>query len=90
MSDIFRDYSFGGWLRTYRKEKKVGLREMARAIDKDASFYCKIEKSELNPPANRKTLEMLTKPLDLHKSQFEFLLSLAYQHHLSKLQERFK
>lgn len=90
MSDITRDYSFGGWLRSFRIEKQIGLREMSRTLDIDASAYCKIEKSELSPPNSKEKLEKLVKPLELDKSRFDMLISLAYQHHLSKLQSRFK
>lgn len=90
MSDIFRDYSFGGWLRHWRLEKEIGLREMSRAIEKDPAHYCKIEKSELDPPKTREDLARLTAPLKLNKDQFEMMVSLSYQHHLSKLKEKFK
>lgn len=90
MSDIARDYSFGGWLRSYRLEKKIGLREMSRAINKDPSHYRKIEKSELDPPSTRADLEALCAPLALESNQFEFLLSLSFQHKIGKLKAKFK
>lgn len=90
MSDIFRDYSFGGWLRSFRVEKQIGLREMSRTLGMQPSQYCKIEKSELDPPSNRERLEQLIAPLKLEENRKEMLLSLAYQHHLSKLKSRFK
>lgn len=90
MSDIFRDYSFGGWLRTWRIEKQITLREMSRRFDMQPSQYCKIEKSELDPPNTRERLMQLTKPLELNEERFEMLVCLSFQHHLCKLKERFK
>lgn len=83
MSDIFRDYSFGGWLKHYRIEKQIGLREMSRALGVDPSGYCKMEQSEFSPPKSRAKVIRLLEPLRLSETQREFLISIAYQHHLS-------
>jgi transcriptional regulator with XRE-family HTH domain len=89
MSDIFRDYSFGGWLRHYRKEKRLTLREMAKHIDMDAANYCRIEKSEYMP-GKKETVLKLLEPLRLDKTQKEMMISLAFQHQLAILKGKWK
>lgn len=89
MSDIFRDYSFGGWLKSFRVEAKLTLREAARTLDMDAGNYCKLERSEIDPPKNRASIERLLKALNAEK-HLDFMVSLAFQHHLACLRERFK
>lgn len=88
MSDITRDYSFGGFLRHYRIEKKIGLREMSRSLDMDPSNYCNIEQSRAAPPARRMTMMKLIKPLKLNESQIETLAIAAFNHHQAILKNK--
>jgi transcriptional regulator with XRE-family HTH domain len=89
VSDITRDYSFGGWLREYRKEKRLTLREISRQLDMDPGNYCKIEKSEQIPASKERVIEIL-KPLNLEQGRIDFMISLAFQNELAKLRERWK
>src|SRR5690242_13068111 len=50
MSDIFRDYSFGGWIRHTRLEKRITLRDAAKAMGMHPGNLSKLERSELPPP----------------------------------------
>lgn len=90
MSDIFKDHSFGGWLRTFRLKRQVSLREMSRRLKMDSGNYSKIEMSKLSPPNSIKKLQLLTKPLSLSATEFELLLSTAMSWHMSRCQKRFE
>ena len=90
MSDIFRDYSFGGWLKHYRIEKQITLRNMAKTLSVDAGNYCKIERSSLPPPSTKTLVLALVEPLSLTAPQQEFMLSLALEARLAKTREDFK
>lgn len=90
MSDIFRDYSFGGWLRHYRLEREIGLRELATAAKKDAAYVSNVETSRMNPPRSKDKVLELLKPLKLAKSQIDFMVSLALQDALASVRKDFK
>ena len=89
MSDITRDYSFGGWLRHFRLEKGLTLREAARELGIDAGNYCKMERSESKPPKTRAEIERLLKAFGA-ESRINFMANLAFQDHLATLRQRFK
>ena len=89
MSDIFRDYSFGGWLRYYRVKREIGLREMCRVSGVNASNYCNMERSEIDPPKEKAKIKKIADALKLTESEAEILYSTAYQHHLKKLKDKF-
>ena len=88
MSDITRDYSFGGWLRTFRLKRRIGLREMARRLDSDPANYCNIERSRTDPPAKITTIRKLVAPLALDESEIEMLISTAFSFHLAKFKQK--
>jgi hypothetical protein len=88
MSDITRDYSFGGWLRNFRIEKEIGLREYAEQIEMQPGNLSKLERSELDPPCSFKSVERLVKPLK--PESVEFMASLAFSFHVGKLKQKFK
>jgi transcriptional regulator with XRE-family HTH domain len=90
MSDITRDYSFGGWLKTFRMERGLTMREMAKGNDVNAANYCKIETSKIAPPNSREKIAQLTKPLKLNETEMQMLISTAYSWHLSRLRQRFE
>lgn len=90
MSDIFRDYSFGGWLRSFRLQRKVGLREMSRQTGYDASNYCAMEMSRIAPPNSAEKIKKLVKPLKLEKAELQMLITAAHNWHLSRITERFE
>lgn len=89
MSDITKDYSFGGWLKHLRIERQITLRTMAEKIGIDAGNYSKIERSVLNPPEKRSMVIKLLKPLQLSESQVEFLCGLALESKLTRAREDF-
>lgn len=89
MSDIFRDYSFGGWIKYFRLEKKITLREAARRINMDSGNLSKLERSELPPPLNAKRVRQLCSKLDINHVGTELLVSIAFQHRLAMCQEKF-
>lgn len=89
MSDIVRDYSFGGWLRHRRLEIGMTLRISAKHCRMDAGNYSKLERSELDPPRNAKKIQQMCNRLGMIE-MVPLLLSLAFQHHLSILRNEFK
>jgi len=89
MSDIFRDYSFGGWLRNLRCEKELTLRKAAQRLKCDVGNLSKLERSELDPPRSAKRVLEICKAYGLNETAQEILMSTAYQHHLGKLKQEF-
>ena len=90
MSDITRDYSFGGWLRQHRVEHDITLRDFAGLVEMDVGNLSKLERSELDPPSSYKSVEKILKPFNFHENQIEFMASLAFSFHLGKLKQKFK
>ena len=88
MSDIFRDYSFGGWLRHFRLEKGISLREFAKITKMDVGNLSRLENSETPPPKKAEKIfqlcHALGKPDAVH-----VLKSIAFQHHLAMLHKEF-
>lgn len=89
MSDITRDYSFGGWLRHFRIEKGITLREASRMLDMDSGNYCKIEKSQINPPT-LKGIRAISRGLGLSKEQTTMLESLGFTYHLALFKKKWE
>ena len=85
MSDIFRDYSFGGQLREIRIEREETMRAFANRIGFDVGNYSKLESGRLSPPKTRKKCEDLLIRLEVPKDRWPWLLSKAFDHHLGKL-----
>jgi transcriptional regulator with XRE-family HTH domain len=88
MSDIFRDYSFGGWLREFRREGKFTLRSVALQLNCDFGNLSKMERSEFPPPKSAKKIEEIAIAYR-RKESAEFLKSIAFQHHLAVLKKEF-
>ncbi len=88
MSDITRDYSFGGWLRHFRIEKDKTLRGYAEMIEMQPGNLSKLETSLLDPPCSFKAVEKIVKPLK--PESVEFMASLAFSFHVGKLKQKFK
>lgn len=89
MSDIFRDYSFGGQLGYLRREKRLTLRECVKQSGVDPGNYCKMEQSELPPPSTRKKCIELFDKLGIEEKHRPWLIDLARSFHMGKVQERF-
>jgi transcriptional regulator with XRE-family HTH domain len=90
VSDITKDYSFGGWLRAFRLKREITLRDMCRIIGWDAGNYSKLERSELSPPRTKNDIERIVAPLKLEQSEFEMLLSTAFSFHVGQLRKNFE
>lgn len=90
MSDIFKDWSFGGQLRDKRIKEGYTLREYAKLIGSDPGNLSKLERSELDPPTSRENFEAVVKPLDLEFSEAAFMMSACFNFHLAKLRARFE
>lgn len=89
MSDIFRDYSFGGQLMYLRKEKRLTLRTVALSSGIDPGNYSRMERSEFPPPNSKaKCIELFDK-LEIAENHRGWLIGLAREFHLGKTQERF-
>ena len=88
MSDIWRDYSFGGQLRTIRHRRKETLRQFSLRIGIDCGNYSKLENGRLSPPSTYTKCKKLLDQLEVGKEQASFLLGLAYEHHLGVMRER--
>jgi transcriptional regulator with XRE-family HTH domain len=89
MSDIFRDYSFGGWVHQLRIEQGYTLREFAKKLNMDAGNLSKLERSELKPPRKAEKIKEICVALD-NLEAYELLKSIAFQHHLSELMQEFE
>lgn len=88
MSDIFRDYSFGGWLRSWRQEAQLSLRTAAALLGVDAGNLSKIERNELPPPRSAKRIDEICKAYG-KKEASRFLKSIAFQHYVAELRKEF-
>ena len=89
MSDIFRDWSFGGYLRDKRVEKKLTLREAAIKLDMDAGNLSKIERSELNPPKTSSQIKRIVERLGLDSFDENFLNGASFNFWLGQLKKEF-
>lgn len=90
MSDIFRDYSFGGQLREARIGRGESLRSFATRIGTDSGNYSKLEGGRLSPPPTfKKCKEMLVK-LEIPEDKHRWMIGQAYEHHLGRLREKWK
>lgn len=90
MSDITRDYSFGGWLRRFRISREITLRKMSLAIKMDCGNYSKLELSRLAPPNCVSKIKAITKPLKLNENEESILFTAAFSYHLANLKEKFE
>ena len=88
MSDIFRDYSFGGQLREIRISRRETLRSFSERMGLDPGNYSKLETGRLSPPDSLKKCKELLINLQIPEDRHTWLLSQAYEHHLGKLRER--
>jgi transcriptional regulator with XRE-family HTH domain len=90
MSDIFRDYSFGGWIRHARLEgdKPMTLRDFALKLGDSPGNVSRMENNETPPPRKAKKIEEICEALG-KPDMAPLLKSIAFQHHLSKLQDEF-
>lgn len=89
MSDIFRDYSFGGWIRHIRVNNKITLRDAAQAMQTSPGNLSKLERSELPPPRRAKRVREIVTAICVNPDAMDLLLSLAFQYHLAELQKEF-
>ncbi len=90
MSDITRDYSFGGWLKEFRCRKGITLREAARILPMDSGNLSKLERGLLDPPKSAYGIKKICDDLGFGEFEYEMLLSTAWSFHVGKLKERFK
>lgn len=90
MSDITRDYSFGGWLRSLRIKQGLTLRDMCKQNGFDVGNYSKLERSEINPPKSKRLILEITKPITLTNVELDLLLSAAFNFHVGQLRKRFQ
>jgi transcriptional regulator with XRE-family HTH domain len=89
MSDIFRDWSFGGQLRDMRLSRGIAMREMARMLKMDCGNYSKIEMSKLPPPPSKTKILALTKLLNPKPVEIELMLVAAYNFHQGRMFDKF-
>jgi transcriptional regulator with XRE-family HTH domain len=89
VSDIFRDYSFGGWLKSFRLKRDLTLRKAAVACKLDPGNYSKLERSELDPPRSKKKIDAIARKLKLDAVEHQLLISTAFAFHLGRLKNEF-
>jgi transcriptional regulator with XRE-family HTH domain len=87
MSDIFRDMSFGGVLRSMRVEAGITLRKASELVGMDAGNYSKLETSKLLPPHSRQSIDYICGKLGIEAT--EFLIGQAFAFHLGVLHSEF-
>ncbi len=91
MSDITRDYSFGGWVKHYRLQKRWTLREAATRLDMDAGNLSKLERGQLNPPKKANEVRRICDVLGVSAPMEDlFLVTAAYNFHLGILKKEFE
>ena len=88
MSDIFRDYSFGEWISHKRLEKGMKLRDFAKKLGMNAGNVSRMERDKTAPPRKYQKIDEICEALG-SPDMAPLLKSIAFQHHLSKLQEEF-
>jgi len=88
MSDIFRDYSFGGWISHARLEQSITLRDFAKKLGIDAGNLSRMERNETAPPRKAKRIDEICEALG-RPEMAPLLKSIALQHHIAVLQEEF-
>ncbi len=89
MSDIFRDWSFGGQLKALRLKRQITMREYARKIKMDCGNYSKIEMSRLAPPPTKEKIIALTKALEPEPITLEMMCIAAYGFHQGMMFKKF-
>lgn len=85
MSDIFADYSFGGWLRTFRIKRELSMRDVSKIFGMDVGNYSRLEASKFPPPNSRSKIDQIAKDMNMEKHERELLISAAFSYHLGKL-----
>lgn len=88
MSDITRDWSFGGIVRHARLANELTLRELARRLDDSAGNISRLENNETPPPRKAKKIDEICEAIG-NKDIAPLLKSVAFQHHLAVLHEEF-
>ena len=89
MSDISRDYSFGGWLRYARVRREITLRKAAAALGIDPGNLSKLERSELNPPRSGAKIEEFSQKLGFDSVTTDILKSTAFSFHIGQFKKEF-
>jgi transcriptional regulator with XRE-family HTH domain len=90
VSDIFRDYSFGGQLREIRVARSETLRSFAKRTGLDPGNYSALESGRLPPPRNKKKCKELLQKLEVPEDKVNWLIGLAFNFHLGKLHGEWK
>lgn len=89
MSDITRDYSFGGWLKSIRIRREMTLRQAAKHHGVDCGNWSKMERGVLDPPKSERKIRLLAFGLGATDVETDILVSTAFQHHLANLKRDF-
>lgn len=89
MSDITRDWSFGGIIRHERLKMGITLREFARRLSDSPGNISRLEQNESPPPKKSKKIDEICEALG-NPDLSPLLKSTAFQHHLSILREEFE
>lgn len=82
--------SFGESLRKFRVKRKITLRSMCKKIGVDPGNYSRLERSESNPPDSLEDMLKYFEALKLTEQEKTWLISQAYQFHLSRLKKKFE
>lgn len=90
MSDITKDYSFGGWLKQFRSKKGLSMRKASIIAGWDCGNFSKLERGILPPPRTYAGVKDMCDLFGFGELELEMLVSTAYSFHLGKFQERFK
>ncbi len=64
--------SFGEFVRRFREEKRVGLRQFCNTLAIDPSRWSKIERGVLQPPNDERTLKAIAKLLSIKLNSEEW------------------
>lgn len=89
MSDITRDWSFGGIIRHERLKKNMTLRDFAERLMDSPGNVSRMENNESAPPRKAYKIEIICSALG-NLDLIPLLKSTAFQHHLSKLKQEFE
>ncbi len=64
----YNDFVFGEYLRSVRRAKKISIRELAKKVNKTATYLSDIENGNNKPP-DKELLEKIIKELHLEEYQ---------------------
>lgn len=86
---MIKDMSFGALFREIRIKNRISLRQYCIAREFDSGNISKMERNLIAPPNTKRQLLSYLHGLNYSALDYDFLLTAAVNHHISKIQGRF-